>query len=205
MASSVSLLIRGRQIRLAALLETREAIEPFCARLAATNRTDEDLDRPGGAPTAAIEDDGALAEFLQANVDWHVAVARASHNELLTGLHGRRCRGRSTPRPTDEKFVDAEVRRTTVHAHTRDHRGDPRRGTRTPRVRRMTRHVHSYAEAVAKVERRDRSICRSARIRYFGCAPSTSGADLARAPRGSRRRTGRPESGRAPPRAPRGA
>src|ERR1700709_1885588 len=38
MASTVNLLIRGRQIRLAALLETREAIEPFCARLAALNR-----------------------------------------------------------------------------------------------------------------------------------------------------------------------
>jgi len=28
---------------------------------------------------------GTLAEFLQANVDWHVAVAAAGHNELLTG------------------------------------------------------------------------------------------------------------------------
>ncbi len=33
-AKSVTLLIRGQQVRLAALLETREAIEPFCARLA---------------------------------------------------------------------------------------------------------------------------------------------------------------------------
>ena len=34
-ASTLDLLIRGRQIRLAAVHETREAIEPSCARLAA--------------------------------------------------------------------------------------------------------------------------------------------------------------------------
>jgi GntR family transcriptional regulator, transcriptional repressor for pyruvate dehydrogenase complex len=34
-ASTVSLMIRGRQIRMDALLETREAIEPACAKLAA--------------------------------------------------------------------------------------------------------------------------------------------------------------------------
>src|SRR6202142_4536054 len=44
-ANSVSLLIRGRQIRMAALLETREGVEPMCALLAAKYRTDEDLDR----------------------------------------------------------------------------------------------------------------------------------------------------------------
>ena len=42
-ASSVNLLIRGRQVRIAALLETREAIEPACAQLAAKYRTEEDL------------------------------------------------------------------------------------------------------------------------------------------------------------------
>src|SRR5215203_4684549 len=39
-ASSVNLLIRGRQIRMADLLETRETIEPSCAKLAAKYRTD---------------------------------------------------------------------------------------------------------------------------------------------------------------------
>src|SRR5215472_4884912 len=35
-ADSVALVIRGRHIRMAALLETREAIEPVCAQLAAS-------------------------------------------------------------------------------------------------------------------------------------------------------------------------
>src|SRR6201990_2827921 len=43
MANSVGMLIRGQRIKLADLMETREALEPFCAELAARNRTDEDL------------------------------------------------------------------------------------------------------------------------------------------------------------------
>ena len=43
MASSVSMLIRGQQIKLADLMETREALEPFCAELAARKRTEDDL------------------------------------------------------------------------------------------------------------------------------------------------------------------
>src|ERR1700716_3221560 len=48
MANSVTMLIRGRHIKLVDLMETREALEPFCAELAARNRTDDglpDLDR----------------------------------------------------------------------------------------------------------------------------------------------------------------
>src|ERR1700737_2071133 len=43
MASSVTLMIRGQKIKLADLMETREALEPFCAELAAQNRSDDDL------------------------------------------------------------------------------------------------------------------------------------------------------------------
>src|ERR1700750_2584895 len=42
-AKSLELLIRGRQIRLASVHETREAIEPPCARLAARNRLPAEL------------------------------------------------------------------------------------------------------------------------------------------------------------------
>src|ERR1700733_3010652 len=43
--NSLELMIRGRQIRLASVHETREAIEPSCARLAALNRMPGDLQR----------------------------------------------------------------------------------------------------------------------------------------------------------------
>jgi DNA-binding FadR family transcriptional regulator len=151
-ASSVNLLIRGRQIRMADLLETREAIEPSCAKLAAKYRTDEDLERLEQANEALSVETGTLEDFLQANVDWHIAVAIASHNELLTGF--MLALSRAIYASTDNKgFIDTDVRKTTVKAHRsitdaiRDQDSDAA-------VRRMTRHVHAYHEAVIEVEER---------------------------------------------------
>ena len=151
MADSVELLIRARQIRIPALLETREAIEPFCAQLAAKHRTDEDLRRLEAANEAMATAD-MLAEFLRANVDWHVAVAAAGRNELLMGF--MRALSRAIYTSTDNRgFVDDDVRLTTLRAH--------RAVTEAIRAkdsdaagRRMSRHVHSYAEAVMEVEER---------------------------------------------------
>jgi DNA-binding FadR family transcriptional regulator len=114
-ASSVNLMIRGRHIRMSALLETREAIEPACAQLAAQNRTDQDLERLEQA-NEAIANAGPLTDFLTANVDWHVAVAVASRNELLNGF--MLALSRAIYESTDNKgFIDAKVRTTTVRAH----------------------------------------------------------------------------------------
>ncbi len=151
-ASSVSLLIRGQQIRLAALLETREAVEPACAQLAAKYRTAEDLARLAEANEAIGDQDATLAAFLQANVDWHVAVAIASHNELLTGF--MLALSRAIYASTDNSaFIDSGVRQATIKAHqaiTAAIAGqDP-----DAAVRRMRRHLHAYAEAVAAVEER---------------------------------------------------
>src|SRR3984893_17155918 len=86
MASSVTLMIRGRRIKLVDLMETREALEPFCAELAARNRTADDLTELDRANEALSDPEADLEQFLQANLDWHVGVALASHNELLTGV-----------------------------------------------------------------------------------------------------------------------
>jgi DNA-binding FadR family transcriptional regulator len=150
-ANSVSLLIRGRQIRMAALLEAREGIEPVCARLAAKYRTDEDLGRLDAA-NSAIAADGSLDAFLRANVDWHVAVAIASHNELLSGFMA--ALSKAIYASTDNRtFVDAEVRRIALQAHTRITEAI-RAGDMDAALRRMTRHVHSYAEAIAEADGR---------------------------------------------------
>jgi len=151
MADSVNLLIRARRIRIPALLETREAIEPFCARLAARNRTDEDLRRLEAA-NEAMAADGTLAEFLQANVDWHVAVAAAGQNELLTGF--MLALSQSIYASTDNQgFVDDDVRRTTLRAHRAVTKAIRAKDPETAE-RRMSRHVHTYAEAIMEVEDR---------------------------------------------------
>ena len=55
----------------------------------------------------------------------------------------------------NEEFVNDEVRRTTVRAH-RAVTGAINDRDPEAAVRRMTRHVHAYAEAVLKVEQRTR-------------------------------------------------
>lgn len=151
-AKSVSLLIRGQQVRLAALLETREAIEPFCARLAARNRTDADLDRLEDANETLADTTSSLARFLQANVDWHLGVAVASHNELLAGLMTALSRAIYASTEND-RFVDREVRHETARAH-RSITAAIRAQDSDAAVRRMERHVYAYAKAVMEVEER---------------------------------------------------
>lgn len=152
-ASSVSLLIRGRQIRMAAVLQTREAIEPVCAQLAAANRTDEDL-RALKTANEPIEDPtSSLAEFLQANVDWHVAVATATGNELIAAFMIALSRAIYTS-TENENFINAEVRRITARAHNSIADAIKKQDTAAA-IRRMTRHVHSYAAAVTEVDNRE--------------------------------------------------
>jgi DNA-binding FadR family transcriptional regulator len=112
MASSVSLLIRGQRIKLADLMETREALEPFCAELAARNRTDEDLSVLDKANKDIADPDAALPAFLQANLDWHVGVAMAGHNELLIGFMTALSHAIYTG-TENAAFVDADVRAVT--------------------------------------------------------------------------------------------
>src|SRR6516225_3753317 len=116
MASSVSMLIRGRQIKLADLMETREALEPFCAELAARNHTGEDLTKLERANEAIANPEADFAQFIQANLDWHVGVAVASHNELLVGFMIGLSQAIYTG-TENAAFVDTEVRAVTTQAH----------------------------------------------------------------------------------------
>lgn len=153
MANTVSMLIRGRQIKLADLMETREALEPFCAELAASKRTAEDLERLDRANDAIADPNADLSRFLQANLDWHVGVAAASHNELLigfmTGLSQAIYAGTE-----NASFVDESVRDVTARAHKSITRAIRERDAEAA-GRRMRRHVHSYASAALEVDQRD--------------------------------------------------
>jgi DNA-binding FadR family transcriptional regulator len=152
MASSVSMLIRGQKIKLADLMETREALEPFCAELAARNRTEDDL----AVLDRAIEDlanpDADLPAFLQANLEWHEGVASAGRNELLIGF--MTALSHAIYQGTDNAaFVDAEVRASTVRAH-RSITNAIRSRDADAASRRMRRHVHSYAKSALAVDER---------------------------------------------------
>jgi DNA-binding FadR family transcriptional regulator len=85
-------------------------------------------------------------------VDWHVAVATASHNEILTGVMLALSRAIYTV-TNNEGFVDDEVRAITVRAHRSVTRAIRERDPDAA-VRRMSRHVHAYAAAALEVEDR---------------------------------------------------
>ncbi len=153
MASSVSMLIRGRQIKLADLMETREALEPFCAELAARKHTDDDLVVLDRANSDIVEPDADLPAFLQANLDWHVGVAIASHNELLIGF--MIALSQAIYAGTENAaFVDDNVRKVTARAH-RSITNAIRSRDADAAGRRMRNHVHSYAKAALAVDERD--------------------------------------------------
>lgn len=151
MANSVGMLIRGRRIKLIDLMETREALEPFCAQLAARNRTDEDLAKLDRANEAIAEPEANLERFLRANLDWHVGVAVASHNELLIGFMSALSQAIYAG-TENAAFVDAEVRATTARAHRAITTAIRERDAGAA-GRRMRRHVHNYATALLSDER----------------------------------------------------
>jgi GntR family transcriptional repressor for pyruvate dehydrogenase complex len=151
-ANSVNLVIRGRQIRIAALLETREAIEPSCAELAARYGAEEDLERLEAANDAMSSGDEPLADFLRVKIDWHMALATAGHNELLTGF--MMALSEAIYAATyNEALIDVESRQATVSAH-RAITAAIRRGDPVAAGRKMKSHVHAYADAVKEVEDR---------------------------------------------------
>src|SRR5271155_3435482 len=152
MAGSVSMLIRGQRIKLADLMETREALEPFCAESAARKRTDEDLELLDRANEDIADPDADLSAFLQANLDWHVGVAMASHNELLIGFMTALSHAIYTG-TENAAFVDDKVRADPRRAH-RSIPAAIRSGDPDTASRRMRGHVHSYAKAALAMDRR---------------------------------------------------
>jgi GntR family transcriptional regulator, transcriptional repressor for pyruvate dehydrogenase complex len=153
MASSVTMLIRGSKIKLADLMETREALEPFCAELAARKRTDDDLAVLDRANKDIANPDADLAAFLQANLDWHVGVAAASHNDLLIGFMIALSNAIYTG-TENAAFVDDDVRVVTARAH-RSITNAIRSQDADAASRRMRRHMHSYAKAALAVDERE--------------------------------------------------
>src|SRR6202008_4343978 len=152
MANSVTLMIRGQKIKLADLMETREALEPFCAELAARNRTDDDLAVLDKANKEIANPDADLPAVLPAHLDWHVGVARPGQNELLIGFMPALSHTSYTGTET-APFVDDDVRAVTHRAHKSITTAIRSRDADAA-GRRMRRHVHSYAKAALAVDKR---------------------------------------------------
>lgn len=68
------------------LAELRLIVEPASARLAATRRTDDDLELLYAALTRMSLASGTSDEAIEADLMFHLALLGATHNELLIGL-----------------------------------------------------------------------------------------------------------------------
>lgn len=146
LARSVSLFVHGRGISLSSLLQTREAVEPLLASLAAEYRTDEELLLLTDA-TRSVE--GAFDDlplFLSENVRWHVLIATASHNELLRALMIS-ISNLIYKATALENFATEDVRRQVIQAHRRIVEAIAARDSDAAR-RRMARHLGAVSAAM---------------------------------------------------------
>ena len=147
---SLDLMIRGQSIRFQDLLAAREGIEPQAAFQAALNATPADIARLETETRRCEAVVGDLDAFLRANVDWHLAVVRASHNALFDAF--MTSISPAVHAATEiENFNPEEVRRLVIRAHARVFEAI-REGDAAAAKRRMGRHVGAYAEALGSVE-----------------------------------------------------
>ena len=149
---SVGIFIRGQRIRFEAVLETRAAIEPPSARFAALHRTDADMDeiQKSHVRLEQASAAGDVPAYVRANLDWHVQVVRASHNELLIAFIS--AVSQSVYLATDlEGFNSVTVRNAVIRAHRRVMDAiEARDGDAAER--RMGRHVAAYISDVRRTQ-----------------------------------------------------
>ncbi len=82
----LDLFIWGRNVGLEELTEVREALETVAAQGAARRRTDADIAELTARTVAVEANVDDLERYLAANLAWHMAVVRASRNDLLIGF-----------------------------------------------------------------------------------------------------------------------
>lgn len=118
MATAINRFVQGRKLQLRTLQETREALEPYLARLAATRRTDADMEELLAlhAQLVAVVDN--FQEFTQVNVRWHNAVAKASGNELLSSVLYAVSHGLQVATSLEE-YDTADTRQQVILIHSR--------------------------------------------------------------------------------------
>lgn len=145
LASHINLFAKGRSVPLRSLVEVRQALEPMVAYLAARHRTEDDLVELRNISErldAAVPTD--VAGFLEENVNWHNALAAASHNELLSALMLSVSELMFEASRIDN-FASGEVRKRVSHAHHRILAAIEASDADAAR-RRVERDVQAYAE-----------------------------------------------------------
>lgn len=143
-ARSVERFVKTHGVRLESLLECRVGVEPFLARLAAINRSEQDLAlmRDLHADFVASADD--IPRYKRINLEWHLAVARASGSELLIALM------EAIAQPIMDaagyhQVTTNDVRSEAIRAHGRILEAIAAQNPKAAFTR-MERHVSAYSE-----------------------------------------------------------
>lgn len=150
----VDMFIRGRRIRFEALLETRQAIEPTLAYLAARNRSEAELQtirEKMEALEASIQT--GRHDIARGNIDWHLSVAAASHNELLTAFMNSTAEA-SVRASVIEDHGSDELRGGMIRAHRRVYEAIEA-GDGDAAYRRMARHLNAYSGELGQLAPRE--------------------------------------------------
>lgn len=148
LAGHVNVYAKGRSVTLRELVEVRLALEPMVAALAAERRTEEDLSNLRAiAERIDWASDNDLSAFLEENVNWHDAIAAASHNDLLHAL-ATSVSGLMFEASQIKEFASAEVRQRVRHAHARIFEAIEAGDAELAR-RRVERDVQAYASILA--------------------------------------------------------
>jgi DNA-binding FadR family transcriptional regulator len=148
MAIPIGQFVRGRKLPLRTLQETREALEPVMARLAAQRRTDDDLRELKSLHSDLIASVGNFQQFSLLNVKWHNAVAKASGNELLAAVLYSISHGLHVATMTEE-YDTMATREAVIRIHSQVNDAIETRNTDLAE-RRMRQHLGATrAQAVA--------------------------------------------------------
>lgn len=143
-ARSVQLFVRTQGISLGDLLECRVGVEPFLARLAATKRTERELDEMTALHEEFVRHRDDIPRYKQINLEWHLAVARASRNEPLVALMEAIAQPIQLAAGYQQVTTDA-IRVEAVEAHARILRAIREKDAKAAQ-RYMDRHLSAYSE-----------------------------------------------------------
>lgn len=142
MRKPVELFIQANDVSFESLLDCRLAVEPTLARLAALNRTDEEAQELQALHDKFAASSDNVEEYRRLNLEWHLAVTRASRNAPLIAL----MEAISSPilassQPTS--VTTQKIREDTVKVHARIQAAIMRRDA-DEAFRLMSKHVEAF-------------------------------------------------------------
>lgn len=152
-ARSMGLFVRSHDIQLDALLDCRLAIEPFLASRAAANRTAKELEDIRTLHEKFVASTDDLAAYKRINLDWHVAVARASHNEPLIAFMEAISQPILESRDYKE-LTTPDIRREAIKAHSAIITAIEDQNAQLA-YSRMEKHLAAYADLARRMRREE--------------------------------------------------